>query len=74
MKMLDKCQVGESLFLTRIITKDELLLSKLLTMGLVYGTRIKFVARAMLGDPIIIEACGYRLCLRKKEAACIEVG
>jgi ferrous iron transport protein A len=46
---------------------------RLQEMGLVEGTEFSVVKVAPLGDPIEIEVRGYRLCLRKKETAGIEV-
>ena len=41
---------------------------RLREMGLLPGTRIKFVRRAPLGDPLEIEVRGYHLTLRRVEA------
>jgi Fe2+ transport system protein FeoA len=41
---------------------------RLLEMGVTKGTRIRFVRRAPLGDPIEIHLKGYRLMLRSTEA------
>ncbi len=46
---------------------------RLLEMGLTKGSTIEFVRVAPLGDPIEIEIRGYRLSLRKEEAASILV-
>jgi len=46
---------------------------RLQEMGLVEGTEFRVVKVAPLGDPIEIDLRGYRLCLRKKETAGIEV-
>ncbi len=42
-------------------------------MGLLPGTRVTLIRIAPLGDPIEIQVRGYRLSLRKSEAALIEV-
>ena len=42
-------------------------------MGLIPGIEIKLVAVAPLGDPLVFELRGYRLSLRKTEAAGVEV-
>ncbi len=47
--------------------------TRLREMGLLPGTRITLVRIAPLGDPIEIQVRGYRLSLRKSEAALIEV-
>ncbi|RUL88289.1 FeoA family protein [Tautonia sociabilis] len=42
-------------------------------MGLIPGTEVTLVAVAPLGDPLVFELRGYRLSLRKAEAAGVEV-
>jgi len=46
---------------------------RLREMGLLPGTRIKFVRWAPMGDPLEIELRGYRLSLRRHEAELIQV-
>ncbi|HEX8371195.1 MAG TPA: ferrous iron transport protein A [Chthoniobacterales bacterium] len=46
---------------------------RLREMGLLPGTKIKFVRWAPLGDPLEIELRGYRLSLRRHEAELIQV-
>jgi Fe2+ transport system protein FeoA len=41
---------------------------RLLEMGVTRGSRLRFVRRAPLGDPIEIHVRGYRLMLRSTEA------
>ena len=48
-------------------------LLRLLEMGLVPGVEVALVRSAPLGDPIEILIKGTRLCLRRKDAACILV-
>jgi len=47
--------------------------ARLLEMGLTTGAEIQLIRFAPLGDPIEIEVRGYRLSLRKREAAGIRV-
>ncbi|MCX6966723.1 MAG: ferrous iron transport protein A [Verrucomicrobia bacterium] len=47
--------------------------ARLLEMGLTTGAPIQLIRFAPLGDPVEIEVRGYRLSLRKKEAAGIRV-
>ena len=42
-------------------------------MGFVKGAKIKIKKVATLGDPIEMNVKGYDVCLRKEEAANIEV-
>lgn len=46
---------------------------KLLAMGLTPGCKITIVRVAPLGDPLEIKIRGFLLCLRRREAATIEV-
>ncbi len=48
-------------------------IKRLQEMGLVEGTEFRVVKVAPLGDPVEIDLRGYRLCLRKRETAGIEV-
>ena len=47
--------------------------TRLREMGLLPGTRVTLVRTAPLGDPIEIQVRGYRLSLRKSEAALVEI-
>jgi ferrous iron transport protein A len=46
---------------------------RLQDLGLLPGTPVCVVRRAPLGDPIEFELRGYRLCLRRREAALVMV-
>lgn len=46
---------------------------KLLAMGLTPGCKLTAMRIAPLGDPIEINLRGFLLCLRRREAAAIEV-
>jgi len=46
---------------------------RLMEMGLIPGTEVRFVRTAPLGDPLEIELRGYNLSLRRAEAALISV-
>jgi len=46
---------------------------RLMEMGLVPGTEFTLLGAAPLGDPLELEVRGYRLSLRKSEAARVEV-
>jgi ferrous iron transport protein A len=48
-------------------------LTRLREMGLLPGTRVQFVRRAPLGDPVEICVRGALLSLRESEACLIEV-
>lgn len=46
---------------------------RLMTMGLLPGTRITVLRSAPLGDPIAIGLRSYNLAIRRKDAECIQV-
>lgn len=46
---------------------------RLQELGLLPETRVRVVRRAPLGDPIELEIRGYRLCLRRSDAAHVVV-
>ena len=46
---------------------------RLLDLGLLPATPVKVLRRAPLGDPSVYELRGYRLCLRKGDAARVRV-
>jgi len=46
---------------------------RLMEMGLTPGVPVKIVGTAPLGDPLELEIRGYRLSVRKTEAARIQV-
>ena len=46
---------------------------RLLEMGLIPGTEVKLLGTAPLGDPLEFELRGYRLSVRKNEAARVAV-
>ena len=46
---------------------------RLLTMGLIPGTRVEILRSAPLGDPIAVILRAYNLALRKDDAEKIEV-
>lgn len=46
---------------------------RLMEMGLLPGTEVRFVRRAPLGDPMEVEVRGFHLSLRSSEAARIGI-
>ena len=46
---------------------------KLMEMGCLPGEEVEVERYAPLGDPMTIRVVGYQLCLRKTEAAVIEI-
>jgi ferrous iron transport protein A len=71
-KNLDALDVGDSGIIQSVHGSDATTL-RLMEMGLTPGAVFCFIGRAPLGDPIEIEVRGYRLSLRKSEAARVEI-
>jgi Fe2+ transport system protein FeoA len=46
---------------------------RLRDLGMVRGTRIRSIKRAPLGDPVVYDLRGYRLCLRRSESDRVRV-
>ena len=71
-KTLDSLNEKESGKILSIKVEGELK-KRLLGMGLVKGTTIRFERTAPFGDPIEIKVKGYLLSLRKEDAKNIDV-
>jgi len=52
---------------------DDVLSTKLLEMGLLPGTAVRFNFRAPFGDPVCVTISGFDLSLRVEEAAMISI-
>jgi ferrous iron transport protein A len=64
--------VGSRGKVARIEGHDEISI-RLMEMGLIPGVEFELLGVAPLGDPLELEVRGYRLSLRKAEAARIEI-
>jgi ferrous iron transport protein A len=69
---LAELSVGDSGTVKTVTGSDPLSL-RILEMGLTPGTGFRYIGQAPLGDPIEIDVRGYRLSLRRIEAARIQV-
>ena len=69
---LDQLPVG-SRARVRSVTGDDELSGRLLEMGLTPGVEVAVVGTAPLGDPLELELRGYRLSVRRSEAARVEI-
>ena len=66
--MLDSLAVGSQARVADVTGADATSL-RLLEMGVTPGALVRVVGRAPLGDPLELEVRGYRLSLRRSEAA-----
>lgn len=71
-RRLSELSLGESATVTNVDATGDVGM-RALEMGVIPGTVVKLVAIAPLGDPLVFELRGYRLSLRRSEAAGIEV-
>ena len=69
---LDELKPGQQATITRVDNEGQLA-QRLMALGLLEGTPVKLLRRALGGDPIEIDVMGYALSLRKAEARQIEV-
>ncbi len=72
MSQLSDLKVGESATVKAVTSFDEVG-CRLMEMGLTPGVSLVVIGTAPFGDPMEIEVRGYRLSLRKSEAARVEV-
>ena len=72
MSTLAELRVGESAQVALVNGTDEISI-RLMEMGLVPGTDLRVLGLAPLGDPLEIEVRGYRLSIRKSEAARVQL-
>jgi ferrous iron transport protein A len=64
--------VGQRAYVVQIDGTDQIG-TRLLEMGLTPGVELRLVATAPLGDPLEFEVRGYRLSLRRSEAARVRI-
>ncbi len=69
---LEELKPGQQAVITRIDNEGPLA-QRLMSLGLLEGTRVALIRRALGGDPIEIDVMGYSLSLRKAEARQIEI-
>lgn len=72
MPSLDEIAIGTSIRVADVAGSDPTAV-RLLEMGLTPGVIVKVVAAAPLGDPLELELRGYRLSIRRHDAARIAV-
>ena len=72
MTVLADARVGQSGRILQVEGMDDVAI-RLLEMGLTPGVEFEFLGIAPLGDPLEIEIRGYRLSLRRSEAARVTI-
>ena len=72
MSTLDKLKPGQKARVVRVGSNGPIK-RRIADMGVIRGTAVEVVRIAPLGDPIEVQVKGYRLSLRKGEAAQIAV-
>lgn len=56
------------------VVGEPAIVQRLLEMGVIEGEFVEVLGTAPLGDPIEIRLRDYRLCLRRSEAALVQIG
>lgn len=72
MSLLAELPIGAKARVNSILGADELTM-RLLEMGLTPGVEVAVVGAAPLGDPLELELRGYRLSVRRSEAARVQI-
>lgn len=72
MSLLANLPIGARARISSILGADELSV-RLLEMGLTPGVEVALVGAAPLGDPLELELRGYRLSVRRSEAARVQI-
>jgi ferrous iron transport protein A len=70
---LDDVAVGTTVRVRDIAGGDAVAI-RLLEMGVTPGVEIRLVGKAPFGDPLELELRGYRLSIRRQEAARVAIG
>lgn len=70
---LDEVSVG-SIVRVRDVAGGDAVAIRLLEMGVTPGVEIRLVGKAPFGDPLELELRGYRLSIRRQEAARVAIG
>jgi ferrous iron transport protein A len=70
--LLADLPIGARARVSSILGNDELS-GRLMEMGLTPGVEVAMIGAAPLGDPVELELRGYRLSVRRSEAARVEV-
>ena len=65
---LAELAVGGQACVAEVQGNDEIAI-RILEMGLIPGTEVRVIGAAPFGDPLELDVRGYRLSLRKTEAA-----
>jgi ferrous iron transport protein A len=71
-KKLSEFATGEQGRVLRVEGADDIS-QRLMEMGLTPGTQVRLLGVAPLGDPLELELRGYRLSVRRSEAARVQV-
>ena len=69
---LEELPVAAKAVVADVIGDDGLAI-RLLEMGITPGTAVRVLGRAPFGDPLEIEVRGYRLSIRRAEAARVKL-
>ena len=70
---LNQLAYGKEAVITHLLPESSPVRRKLLAMGITPGCKVSLVRVAPFGDPLEIKIRGFFLCLRRKEAAAIDI-
>lgn len=70
---LDAVPTGTRAVVTHVEDDDTALVRRLCDLGFTPGTEIDVLRRAPLGDPVVYRLRDFEICLRDRQARCIQV-
>lgn len=73
MTTLNELRIGQRARIVDV-TGDDAIAIRLMEMGLTEGEDVEFLGAAPLGDPLEFAVRGYRISLRRSEAARVVIG
>lgn len=73
MTTLNELRIGQRARIVDV-TGDDAIAIRLMEMGLTEGEEVEFLGVAPLGDPLEFAVRGYRISLRRSEAARVVIG
>ncbi|GAA1799428.1 FeoA family protein [Luedemannella flava] len=64
---------GEQGRVVRVVAAVASIAGRMVDLGFSPGTPVAVVRRAPLGDPVVYRVKDYEVCLRRAQAACVQV-
>ncbi len=73
MMFLNELKPGMKAKVKEICIENEMLCRRLMDMGIAEDAEILITCKAPLGGPVALECANQSICIRRNDAACIQV-